>query len=74
MLPTLFDPATRYEGAVLASNLLAELTSPDGARLGHTSLFMSQCADTVQTRYLVDLALPPVGTVCEQDRLPFSGP
>jgi hypothetical protein len=41
---------------------------------GHTSLFMSQCADTVQTRYLVDLALPPVGTVCEQDRLPFSGP
>jgi hypothetical protein len=41
---------------------------------GHTSLFMSQCADTVQTRYLVGLALPAVGTVCEQNRLPFSGP
>jgi hypothetical protein len=22
----------------------------------------------------VDLALPPVGTVCEQDHVPFSGP
>jgi hypothetical protein len=27
----------------------------------------------VQTRYLVDLTLPSVGTVCEQDHVPFTG-
>jgi hypothetical protein len=41
---------------------------------GHTSLFLSQCADAVQTRYLVGLSLPAVGTVCEQDHVPFTGP
>jgi hypothetical protein len=51
-----------------------------GARLltvhgwGHTSLFLSACADEVQTRYLVDLQLPPAGEVCNQDHVPFSGP
>jgi pimeloyl-ACP methyl ester carboxylesterase len=70
----LWDPATRYQGAVTASNLLP------GSRLltvhgwGHTSLFLSACADEVQARYLVDLTLPPAGTVCNQDHVPFSGP
>jgi hypothetical protein len=41
---------------------------------GHTSLFLSTCATEAQARYLVDLTLPPVGTVCEQDHVPFSGP
>jgi len=27
----------------------------------------------VQTRYLVDLTLPSVGKVCEQDHVPFTG-
>ena len=70
----LFDPATRYEGAVIAPNLL-----PNSALLtvhgwGHTSLFISHCADAVHARYLVDLTPPPVGTVCEQDHVPFTGP
>jgi pimeloyl-ACP methyl ester carboxylesterase len=69
-----FDPATRYQGAVTASTL------PPNSRLltvhawGHTSLFRSHCADEVAANYLVNLVLPPEGTVCEQDHVPFSGP
>jgi pimeloyl-ACP methyl ester carboxylesterase len=69
-----FDPATRYQGAVLASNLLPNSRLLTVHGWGHTSLFISQCADAVQTRYLVDLTLPPVGKVCEQDHVPFTGP
>ena len=70
----LFDPATRYEGAVTAHNLL-----PNSALLtvhgwGHTSLFLSRCADGAIARYLIDLATPPPGTVCEQDHVPFTAP
>jgi hypothetical protein len=34
---------------------------------------LSARADAVQTRYLVDLALPAPGTVCGQDHVPFTG-
>jgi pimeloyl-ACP methyl ester carboxylesterase len=69
-----FDPATRYEGAVTVAKLL-----PNSALLtlhgwGHTSLFLSRCIDDAVTRYLVRLAVPARGTVCEQDHVPFSGP
>ena len=69
-----FDPATRYEGAVTVADLL-----PNSALLtvhgwGHTSLFLSQCADDAITRYLVGLVVPAPGTVCEQDRVPFTAP
>lgn len=69
-----FDPATRYAGAVTASGLLSNsrLLTVDG--WGHTSLFLSACADNVQARYLVDLELPSDGTVCSQDHVPFTGP
>ena len=68
----LFDPATRYEGAVTAHSLL-----PNSALLtlhgwGHTSLFLSQCVDAAIARYLVDVATPAPGTVCEQDFVPFA--
>ena len=49
-----------------------ELGAPDRARLGHTSLFISHCADTVIARYLIGVATPAPGTVCEQDHVPFS--
>jgi pimeloyl-ACP methyl ester carboxylesterase len=67
-----FDPATPYHGAVTVANLL-----PNSALLtvhgwGHTSLFLSACADETITRYLVDLTTPPPGTVCQQDDVPFS--
>jgi hypothetical protein len=70
----LFDPATRYQGAVTASTLLPNSRLLTVHGWGHTSLFLSTCATEAQARYLVDLTLPPVGTVCEQDHVPFSGP
>ena len=67
-----FDPATPYHGAVTVAGFL-----PNSALLtvhgwGHTSLFLSACADEAITRYLVDRQTPAPGTVCEQDVVPFS--
>ena len=70
----LFDPATRYQGAVTAASLLPNSRLLTVHGWGHTSLFISQCADAAVSRYLVDLTLPPPGTVCEQDQVPFAGP
>ena len=67
-----FDPATRYENAQTVAATLP------GARLltlhawGHTSGFLSSCADEAIARYLIDGTLPAVGTVCEQDDVPFA--
>jgi pimeloyl-ACP methyl ester carboxylesterase len=69
-----FDPATRYQGAVTAAALLPNSRLLTVHAWGHTSLFRSQCADEVAADYLVNLVLPPEGTVCEQDHVPFSGP
>lgn len=68
-----FDPATRYQGAVTAAALLPNSRLLTVHAWGHTSLFRSQCADEVAADYLVNLVLPPEGTVCEQDHVPFSG-
>jgi pimeloyl-ACP methyl ester carboxylesterase len=70
----LFDPATPYRGAVTAARLL-----PNSALLtvhgwGHTSLFLSACADQAIGRYLLKSQTPPRGTVCEQDVVPFTQP
>jgi pimeloyl-ACP methyl ester carboxylesterase len=72
VIGNLFDPATRYQGAVTASNLLPNSRLLTVHGWGHTSLFLSSCADAVQTRYLVDLTLPAPGTVCQQDHVPFT--
>jgi pimeloyl-ACP methyl ester carboxylesterase len=66
-----YDPATRYQAAVEVSRTIpgARLLSVNG--YGHTSLQSSVCADTYTADYLVDLALPPAGTVCQPDRQPF---
>jgi hypothetical protein len=61
------DPATPLPGAQKVAGLLA------GSRLltvhawGHTSLFLSSCADAAIGAYLVNGTLPAAGTVCEQD-------
>ena len=52
----------------------AELAPADRARLGHTSIGLSACADEATARYLIAGALPAPGTVCEQDVVPFAGP
>jgi pimeloyl-ACP methyl ester carboxylesterase len=70
---TQFDPATRYQGALTVAGLL-----PNSALLtvhgwGHTSLFLSQCADAAIASYLLEVVTPAPGTVCEQDVVPFAG-
>ena len=70
---TQFDPATRYEGAVTVAGLLPHSRLLTVHGWGHTSLFLSQCADEAIARYLVALDLPTPGTVCEQDHVPFAG-
>jgi hypothetical protein len=69
-----FDPATPYHGAVTVSQLLPRSRLLTVHGWGHISLFLSTCADQAITRYLVDLTLPPAGTVCEQDAVPFAAP
>ncbi len=69
-----FDPATRYEGAVTVAGLLPNSRLLTVHGWGHTSLFLSQCADGAVSEYLLDLALPAPGTVCEQDLVPFTAP
>jgi pimeloyl-ACP methyl ester carboxylesterase len=67
-----FDPATRYQGAVTVSELLPKSRLLTVHGWGHTSIFVSACADAAVTAYIVNLALPAKGTVCEQDAVPFA--
>ena len=39
---------------------------------GHTSLFLSTCADQTIARYLLAIATPRPGAVCKQDVVPFA--
>jgi TAP-like protein len=41
---------------------------------GHTSLFLSSCADAYVSRYLLTGRVPPTGTVCQVDEVPFAEP
>jgi pimeloyl-ACP methyl ester carboxylesterase len=71
---TRFDPATRYQGAVILDNLLprSRLLTLDG--WGHTSLFSSACIDAHVSDYLLTAQVPPRGTVCQPDVVPFAQP
>jgi len=68
---TRFDPATRYEGAELVRSLLpaSSLLTVEG--WGHTSLFLSRCADRVVSQYLLTGRARPQGATCYQDFDPF---
>jgi hypothetical protein len=41
---------------------------------GHTSLFLSQCADAIVFEYLLTATAPAGGAVCQQDFNPFDIP
>jgi hypothetical protein len=62
-----FDPATRYEArtAQPAAESSADLTE----RLGHAFFLLVHGAGGID--YLVNGTLPPEGTVCDQDLVPF---
>ena len=65
-----YDPATRYAFAQRMTRELgnARLLTLDG--YGHTTRY-SACIKGWYGRYLIDGALPPAGTRCEQDLAPF---
>jgi pimeloyl-ACP methyl ester carboxylesterase len=71
---TRFDPATRYQGAVILDNLLprSRLLTLDG--WGHTSFLASACIDGHVSGYLLTARVPPRGTVCQPDVVPFAQP
>jgi pimeloyl-ACP methyl ester carboxylesterase len=68
---TRFDPATRYEGAETVRALLPESSLLTVEGWGHTSLFLSACADAAVAEYLLTAVPPADGTVCTQDFGPF---
>jgi hypothetical protein len=68
------DPATPYQDAVAMSHDLADarLLTVDG--YGHTALANpSSCVAAAEDSYFVTGTLPPPGTVCHQNALPFAG-
>ena len=74
VIGTTYDPATPYEGAVALTEQLgnARLLTMEGD--GHTAYGgNSACIDQATEAYLVDLTLPPEGTVCVQE-VPFEAP
>jgi pimeloyl-ACP methyl ester carboxylesterase len=70
----LFDPATPYHGAVTVDRLLPRSRLLTLAGWGHTSLGVSSCVDAHVSRYLLTTRVPPRGTVCEPDVVPFAQP
>jgi hypothetical protein len=73
VIGNLFDPATRYQGAVTASQLLPNSRLLTVAGWGHTSAQAgSTCADAYTNRYLLTVRVPAPGTVCPVDSVPFS--
>ena len=68
---TRFDPATRYEGAETVRALFPNSSLLTVEGWGHTSLFLSTCADEAVSAYLLTAVPPADGTVCHQDFGPF---
>ncbi|HEY6710515.1 MAG TPA: alpha/beta hydrolase [Actinomycetota bacterium] len=69
-----FDPATPYHGAVTVDRLLPRSRLLTLAGWGHTSLFASACVDGYVNTYLLTSRVPPKGTVCAPDVVPFAQP
>ncbi len=70
------DPITPIWGAKAAVRELgnARLLTVNGD--GHTSMYVepSTCRDAAQAAYLISVKLPPTGTICPVDQLPFGLP
>jgi hypothetical protein len=69
---TMFDPATRYQNALLVAGLLPNSRLMTVHGWGHTTPFLSQQADAAVSEYLLRGTLPANGTVFEQDYVPFT--
>jgi pimeloyl-ACP methyl ester carboxylesterase len=68
------DPSTPLANAVAMTQQLARARLLTVNGYGHTnSLNPSTCANNAEVAYLTQGSLPAPGTVCQQDRSPFSG-
>ncbi|WP_079403410.1 alpha/beta hydrolase [Streptomyces sp. 3211] len=74
VIGTTYDPSTPYSDAQAMAGELADARLLTNNGYGHTALFnnSSTCINTYESRYLIDDTLPPPGTTCQPDRLPFS--
>lgn len=69
------DPVTPYQNSVAMSHDLASARLLTVRGYGHTEfLNPSTCAIRAEVRYLTTGALPPAGTVCQQNGTPFPAP
>jgi pimeloyl-ACP methyl ester carboxylesterase len=67
------DPETPYEGAVAMTRYLARARLLTVEGYGHSVLLNpSPCAQNHESTYFVDGTLPPPGTVCQQEKQPFT--
>jgi pimeloyl-ACP methyl ester carboxylesterase len=66
------DPSTPYPNSVSMAHKLARARLLTVEGYGHTTLLNpSRCASQYEAAYLIDGTLPPEGTICQQDALPF---
>ena len=73
VLGNTYDPATPYQDSVQMARELARARLLTVAGYGHTALLNpSSCANRYESSYFVQGVLPPLGTVCHQDKRPFS--
>jgi len=68
------DPATRHTFAQRMSTQLGNARLVTVEAIGHTILGRSACADRIATDYLINLAVPAKGTVCQPDEQAFPVP
>ena len=68
---TKYDPATPYLFAQRATKELGRARLLTHAGYGHTSILSSVCVDEKTNNYILTGAVPPAGTVCQPDALPF---
>ena len=67
------DPETPYKGAVAMTRYLARARLLTVEGYGHSVLLNpSPCAQNYESSYFVDGTLPPPGTVCQQEKQPFT--
>ncbi|MFF6983684.1 alpha/beta hydrolase [Streptomyces sp. NPDC008343] len=70
-----YDPSTSLSAAQAMAKELANARLLTHDAIGHTALFNpSSCINEHASRYLIDGALPPAGTTCQQDAPPFAAP
>ena len=67
-----YDPATNYDQAVSASQLLPNSRLLSSDSWGHTAYGTSNCVTSAVDSYLIAGTLPAAGTVCHGDLQPFA--